>query len=285
MPVIAIQPEWPIAKPEQLNLLEARRSRHLKSRVLKRMVTFEIFLPASIGKESSIPLLLMNDGQDCDDLRVEVLLAQWLWANPDKPFVWVGVHAGDRMHEYGVVNRPDCNLRGSKANLYQQFLIEELLPHLELILPVKANHPENAFIGFSLGGLSAFDLSWRNPNLFPVAGAFSASFWWRSKDLNNGYTDADRIIHQVVRTTRKPDSWRIWLQAGSEDENDDRNGNGIIDAIEDTLDLMKELKKLGFNKPQELRFVLAKSGHHNQHTWSQVIPDFLAWWLKQPVIK
>lgn len=280
MPVIAIQPEWPTVKPEQLNLLEARRSRHLKSRVLKRMVTFEIFLPASIGKESSIPLLLMNDGQDCDDLRVEVLFAQWLCANPNKPFVWVGVHAGDRMHEYGVVNRPDCNLRGSKANLYQQFLLEELLPHLELTLPIKANHPENALIGFSLGGLSAFDLSWRNPNLFPVAGACSASFWWRSKELNKGYTDADRIIHQVVRTTQKPDQWRVWLQAGSEDEQADRNGNGIIDAIEDTLDLIKELKKIGFIKPEQLRFVLAKSGQHNQHTWSQVLPDFLSWWLK-----
>jgi predicted alpha/beta superfamily hydrolase len=224
----------------------------------------------------------MNDGQDCEDLKVDAIMSQWLWFNPNEPFGWVGVHAGDRMQEYGVVNRPDCHSRGSKANLYQQFLLEELLPHLAASLPINLSHPENALIGFSLGGLSAFDLSWRNAKVFPVSGAFSASFWWRSKDVNKGYTDADRIIHQMVRTTRRPENWRVYMQAGSHDEHSDRNGNGIIDAIEDTLDLMKELRKHGFNRPDELRFVLAKEGFHNQHTWSQVLPDFLYWWLKYP---
>lgn len=281
MPVISIQPEPPTAKPEQLQLLETKRGRHLKSRVLKRMVTYEVYLPAKRDPHTVLPLLLMNDGQDCDELRVEVLMSQWLWTYPDRPFVWIGVHAGDRMHEYGVVNRPDCNSRGSKASHYQQFLLTELLPHLTNLYPISIDHPENALVGFSLGGLSAFDLSWRNPDVFPVAGAFSASFWWRSKALDKGYTDADRIIHQVVRTTRRPENWRVWMQAGSNDESADRNGNGIIDAIEDTLDLMKELRKLGFSKPEELRFVLAKEGFHNQHTWSQVLPDFIHWWLKK----
>jgi enterochelin esterase-like enzyme len=70
---------------------------------------------------------------------------------------------------------------------------------------------------------------------------------------------------------------QFWLQTGTEDEKDDRNHNGIIDSIEDTLDLIAELERKGFRWGRDIRYVEVKGGHHDQATWSAIMPDFLTW--------
>ena len=96
------------------------------------------------------------------------------------------------------------------------------------------------------------------------------------------------MIHQKLRTLNskqqtanpKPQTQntpQFWLQTGTEDEKDDRNNNGVIDSIEDTLDLIAELEKKGFRWGRDIRYVEVKGGHHNQATWSAIMPDFLIW--------
>jgi cyanate lyase len=42
----------------------------------------------------------------------------------------------------------------------------------------------------------------------------------------------------------------IHVYGGTEDETADRNGNGIIDAIDDTQDVIKEIKFKGSKSPK-----------------------------------
>ena len=131
---------------------------------------------------------------------------------------------------------------------------------------------------FSLGGLSAFDIAWNYPHVFSTAGVFSGSFWWRSKSYDQGYDDSsDRIMHKLVRATDSKSKQRFWFECGSEDEYADRNNNGVIDSIEDTLDIISELEILGFEKGKDLRYLEIPGGHHNEETWAQAMPDFLRW--------
>jgi enterochelin esterase-like enzyme len=51
----------------------------------------------------------------------------------------------------------------------------------------------------------------------------------------------------------------------------------VIDSIEDTLDLIAELEKKGFRWGRDIRYVEVKGGHHDQATWSAIMPDFLIW--------
>ena len=138
---------------------------------------------------------------------------------------------------------------------------------------------DHAFAGFSLGGLSALDIVWNHPDLFGSVGVFSGSLWWRSTDFDPKNPDADRIMHhQIAKGPQRP-GLRFWLQTGTHDEEDDRNNNGLIDAIDDTPDLIVELKKLGYQEGRNFTYVEVEEGEHNPGTWGKVMPEFLEWWI------
>jgi len=134
-----------------------------------------------------------------------------------------------------------------------------------------------AFAGFSLGGLSAMDIAWNNPQLFDKVGVLSGSFWWRSRELGKGYTDNDRIMHSTIRETAVKPDLKFWLQTGTKDETADRNKNGIIDSIDDTVDLIKELEAKGYTRPADIQYLEVVGGAHNVATWAEALPKFLAW--------
>jgi enterochelin esterase-like enzyme len=65
--------------------------------------------------------------------------------------------------------------------------------------------------------------------------------------------------------------------AGTEDETADRNNNGIIDAIDDTLTLMQALQEKGKEELKDFTYVEVEGGKHEPETWSKVLLDFLKW--------
>jgi hypothetical protein len=64
--------------------------------------------------------------------------------------------------------------------------------------------------------------------------------------------------------------------AGTQDETSDRNKNGVIDAIDDTLDLIATLREIGCSE-EDLSYLELEGGRHEPATWAQVMPDFLRW--------
>jgi len=219
----------------------------------------------------------MNDGQESNNLFLKENLTNLINSNRIKPVVIAAIHAGEeRLLEYGTAGKPDFKKRGSKAALYTEFIKTELLPAIEKYTG-RDNFENRAFAGCSLGGLSALDIAWNNPQLFDKAGVFSGSFWWRSKDLAKGYTENDRIMHNIVRETTAKPNLKIWLQTGTNDETADRNKNGIIDSIDDTVDLIKELELKGLQRPGDIQYLEVFGGKHDTATWAQAMPKFLIW--------
>ena len=89
--------------------------------------------------------------------------------------------------------------------------------------------------------------------------------------------DSDRIIHQVVRGQQYLPGKRFYFTTGSLDEKADRNHNGIIDSIDDTLDLIKELEGIGYDKQRDIHYYNDAQGRHDIPTWGKALPDFLLW--------
>jgi len=251
----------------------------IPSEYLKRGVEITLFSPDEGELAEPLSLLLLNDGQEAGKLQLAETLSELLGTNRIKPVLVVAIHAGDeRLQEYGTAGKPDFKKRGSKAALYTEFIKTELLPAIKKLTGIE-KFAATAFAGFSLGGLSALDIAWNNPVLFDKAGVFSGSFWWRSRDLSKGYTESDRIMHNIIRNTAVKPDLKIWLQTGTKDETTDRNKNGIIDSIDDTIDLMKELECKGFNRPGDLQYLEMFGGSHNPETWAKALPKFLIWAL------
>lgn len=259
-----------------------RQIHHFPSPALKREVSFDVYLPPDyhLSPGKKYPLVLLNDGQDLPVMHFAGILERLFFHHSVPHFIAVGIHAsGERMHEYGTARQADYKRRGGKAPEYTKFIINELLPHLERRFRILQSPRHRVFAGFSLGGLSALDIVWAHPHIFGTAGVFSGALWWRWSEVHPENPDADRIIHDIIRQTMH---WhtgqRFWFQCGTLDEEDDRNGNGVIDSIDDTLDLIRELRLKGCPE-HDVRYLEMEDGRHEPHTWGQAMPDFLTWVL------
>ena len=252
------------------------RHRKIYWDAIQQDVLVDVILPVGFDPNISYPLLVLNDGQDMHGMNMDLILAEVWKKKVCKPFVLFAPHAYDRMQTYGVAGIPDFKGRGSLAKDYTAFLLDVMIPELMRRLKIKT-FEERVIGGFSLGALSAFDIAWNNPGAFSKVLACSASFWWRKKDLKDNYTDADRIMHEVIRKSMQKPPLAIWLACGTLDETSDRNNNGIIDSIDDTLDLVKELETIGFVKGEDLSYNEMIGGRHSLETYGVVLPYFLHW--------
>lgn len=259
----------------------------LESTFLERDVKVDVYLPRNVGDPSQMSLLLINDGQDLLKMPFDEMLAQ-LYAGDATiaPLMCVGIHcAPDRKMEYGVAGQEDFLGRGANAGLFTSFIFEELLPFIRKTYSV-TSFKEKAFAGFSLGGLMALDIVWNHPAQFTKVGVFSGSLWWRNMDQDDELYDDDkhRIMHQQIKKGDYYPWLKFFFQCGNMDETKDRNNNGIIDSIDDTLDLIKELEVKGYDKKHDISYFEMKDGRHDVPTWGRAMPEFLKWgWgVKEP---
>lgn len=297
-----------------MNTVSHTRSHSIHSLFLKRAVQFDVYAQqyAASTREKAVDgghdLLLFNDGQDLIKMNFDHLLSpiagdaephQHQPDSPDgkqphtldhvpqkksahrpatRPLVVVGIYAGaDRKQEYGVSGHPDYMGRGARAAAYSHFVLEELLPYLKN--GFNGQEPVKKYLaGFSLGGLMAFDLLMDHPDAFSAVGVFSGAFWWRSKALGPGYNDTiHRIMHAKIRHKKNVPGLRFFLQTGQLDETEDRNKNGVIDSIDDTLAIIAELERLGYKREQDIAYLEMPDGRHNTETWARAMPMFLNW--------
>jgi len=237
-------------------------------------------LPRNVADPSQMSLLLINDGQDLVKMDfASILEGLYSGDEPIEPLLCVGIHCGpDRKMEYGVAGHPDYKGRGANADAYTNFIFEELMPYIreEYNLP---SFKEKSFAGFSLGGLMALDIVWNHAEQFSKVGVFSGSLWWRDIDQEDEAYDDDkhRIIHQQVRHGQYAPWLKFFFQCGNMDETKDRNNNGIIDSIDDTLDLIKELEQKGYDRNSDIEYLEMPDGKHDVPTWGRALPEFLKW--------
>lgn len=251
----------------------------LPSTFLERDVKFECYLPPQYLNHSFLSLLLINDGQDLVTMQFEDILENLPDSNVSDQLFCVGIHcATDRKNEYGTARILDYKGRGAKAALYSRFVLEELIPYLRITYNI-ISFKEKCFAGFSLGGLCALDIVWNNPVEFSRVGVFSGSFWWRDKDqLDKDFNEeTDRIMHRQVREGHYRPWLKFFFEVGTMDETADRNSNGVIDSIDDTVSLISELSKKGYDIDNDISYLELKDGRHDIATWAKALPVFLEW--------
>ena len=90
----------------------------------------------------------------------------------------------------------------------------------------------------------------------------------------------------------------MWFAVGTAEETSDRDGNGIIDAVNDVQDVIegyrgadgfhaRGLKQLGYSvdmdcaghasRTADVSLFLLKGGRHNQAAWGKMLLPFLLW--------
>lgn len=228
--------------------------------------------------KSRFPVLYVNDGQDMGQLRLHETLARLMQARRIRPLIAVAIPTNaNRLQEYGTAAAANAQGLGTQAAAYARFVVEEVMPAINAAFPTLTAPADTAILGASLGGLSAFDIAWNHPDRLGIVGVLSGSFWWRAGATETSVTPDALIMHDIVRRSQSHPGLRAWFEAGTRDERDDRDNNGVIDAIQDTCELIGEMENLGYRRDQDVVYLEVRGGQHNYDTWAKVLPDFLEW--------
>ena len=250
----------------------------LDSRILDETRTIEVYLPRGYLSDSvrAYPVLYANDGQDMEAVHLAAVLDSLQQGDAMAPAIVVAIHATERVQDYGTAGVLNAQGLGARAERYDQFILAEVMPLIEARYRVERGPAHTAIMGWSLGGLSAFDLAWRHPECFGAVGVFSGSFWWRTDDRDVAAKQRSRIMHRRVRETMGHPALRMWFETGLQDETEDRDGDGVIDAVQDTEELVVELERKGYSKGREMVHLIV-DGRHDLPTWSRMLPQWLVW--------
>lgn len=251
----------------------------LFSDFLQRDVNIDCYYHTNFSQYVTVPLLLINDGQDLRTMHFEDILEELHAEKSITPVFCAAIHCStDRKNEYGTARVLDYKGRGAKAADYTSFIMKEFLPFLRKTYNV-ISFSEKAFAGFSLGGLAAMDIAWNHPYEFTKVGVFSGSFWWRDKAQEDEDFDENenRIMQRQVREGNYYSWMKFFFEVGTMDETADRNNNGVIDSIDDTKAVINELIDKGYNVVSDIHYLELEDGHHDVATWARAFPIFLKW--------
>lgn len=275
-------------------------------------VRVDVHLPPGYDPAAApgYPVLYMHDGQDTPGVRLRETLAALYARDAIRPVVVAAIHMlPDRMGTYAlsdraagtpVVTETKYGPVGRRAHDYAQWVADDLVPALDARYNTRAMPDARASLGWSLGGLAAFNLGWQYPELFGRVGMFSPSLW-----LSEGGDDADavqRTRHAQRQLHAGPPrvGLRLFLGIGDREEADDRDGDGINDALDDVRDFalgwnpdgieagegLRGLVQLGYKvdadhatDPDRADVVLhvLPDGRHDQPSWARLLPHFLRW--------
>jgi esterase/lipase superfamily enzyme len=252
----------------------------ISSLFLNREVKVDFYYPPKTVNASNLSLLLINDGQDLVTMDFEGILDELYISQSINDLFCVGIHCSkDRKNEYGIAKYLDYKGRGARAALYNRFILEELMPYIRSTLFIYS-FKEKCFAGFSLGGLCALDIVWNHPLEFNKVGVFSGSLWWRDKDQDEEdfNENVNRIMHRQVKEDINFYPWlKFFFEVGTLDEVADRNKNGVIDSIDDTLSFIDILVDKGYDRNTSIKFLELNNGRHDVPTWAKAFPKFLKW--------
>lgn len=251
------------------------------------------------------PVLYVNDGQDREAVGLDETLQRLYRENRIVPVIVVSIDMPpDRMAAYGLSDRaagrslPGQSRHGAigtNAHVYAEWLAHRLVPHIDRHYRTQADPQGRAMLGWSLGALQAFDMGWQYPDVFGTVGAFSPSLWLPA---DAAAAQQSRLAQQRVASTMAPVGTRWWFAVGTHEETDDRDADGVNDALDDVRDLVlgerdgdrrvqPGLAQRGYVVDVDPVDPAATSadvvvwhlhgGRHEQTAWRQMLPPFLEW--------
>ncbi|WP_240906258.1 alpha/beta hydrolase-fold protein [Thermomonas sp. HDW16] len=263
-------------------------------------IRVRIYLPPDYGStQARYDTLYVNDGQDMEAVGMQATLERLYARYEIRRIIVVAIDMPpDRMAGYGLFDRAKgeaiaastkYGVVGAHAQLYARWLTHDLVPTIDTRYRTVASTEGRAILGWSLGALSAFGIGWQSAEMFGDVGAFSPSFWLSADNTNADAVQATRVVHALVDSSPPMSRPRLFFGIGTKEETDDRDGDGIIDVIDDTRELIdgwkapdgtarKGVRELGQGASGDAAtlFLLA-GGRHDQPSWARMLPVFLRW--------
>ena len=143
-----------------------------------------------------------------------------------------------------------------EGEIFDDFIINTLKPHIEKHFPVKKGRNNTAFCGSSMGGLMSFFTGINNPGVFSMAGVLSPNVMM--------YTTED--IKNWVQSKLTENKTYLYMYVGHGNDMEAQ----LYPAFEKACEAIQEIY------PEEfMKVVIKEDGMHHESHWEPVFKDFL----------
>jgi enterochelin esterase-like enzyme len=150
---------------------------------------------------------------------------------------------------------------------YARFLRDEVLAEVAAKYNIRTDAYSRAITGLSSGGICSFNAAWQMPDQFSRViswiGSFTSIQWKENPDVSDGGQD---YPEKVLRESKR--NLRVWLQDGSEDQENERYGSWPLANIR----LANALKL----KDYDFHFSFGKGTHNSGHGAAE-FPEEMIW--------
>jgi enterochelin esterase-like enzyme len=204
-----------------------------------------IYVPAQYDPKTPVALMVFQDGEgyihrDGNDPALNVidnLIAQkkipvmiCVFINPGDISGSPGTPTYDFVKSYSdqwhrtLRDSMRSTLYDTVSDKYVRFLRDEILADLESRYNIRKDAYSRGIIGSSSGGICSFNAAWQMPDQFSRVitwiGSFTAIQWKEQPGIADGGQDyPEKILREEHRNIR------IWLEDGSNDQENDRYGS------------------------------------------------------------
>ncbi|MEL7368709.1 MAG: alpha/beta hydrolase-fold protein [Myxococcota bacterium] len=220
----------------------------------------QLYLPARFRDTQRYPLLVVHDGTDY--LRYStmgIVLDNLIDFNEIPRMVVAFIDSPDRLTEY------------ANHEPHARFVAEELVPHLEAELPLRADPASRCLMGASFGGVASLSTAWRYPGFFGRLFLQSGSFAFTDiGERNHRGPVFDPVVAFMnkFRSETNVVSGRIFLSCGIYES--------LIYENRSLLPLLQE-------RGMQAKLVESRDGH-NWENWRDRLREGLSWLFPGPLM-
>ncbi len=235
-----------------------------------------VYLPPDYetAPQRRYPVFYLHDGQNLFDEETAFAGQEWhadeiaerlIRNGAIQPVIMVGIYnTGPRRIDEYTPTTDAHGHTGGKAHLYAAMIIDELMPFIDARYRTLATRENTALGGSSLGGLVTLSIGLRHPEIFGKLAALSPSVWW-----NRG------VILRMIRDLPAPQPRpKIWLDIGTAE------GTHPQRILRDARYLREVLCRKGWTLGENLAYLEAEGGLHNESAWGARLPEIFDFFFK-----
>ncbi len=219
---------------------------------------FGIYLPARFRRSRRYPLLIAHDGFDY--LRFasfQTVLDNLIHRLEIPPMIVALTQSPNRLHEYADDPR------------HADFLVQELVPQMESMFPLRAGPRGRGLLGASFGAVAALSAAWRHPGAFGNLLLQSGSFAFTDIGDHDRGPVFDPVVRFVNEFREKPGhpADQIYVSCGT---------------YESLIYYNRSLLPVLQNTGAAVRYEEARDGH-NWENWRDRLRAGLSWLAPGPL--
>jgi len=244
-------PDWalpdPEARPGELRELVVR------SRALGRDARVTVYLPARMRTTASYPLLVVHDGGDfLQYASMKTVLDNLIHRLDVAEVVVAFTYPGERLDEY------------ANSTAHARFLSDELLPELEVSLPLVGQRAGRCLLGSSFGAVASLSAAHRSPQTYGALVLMSGSFVFTDIGMDHGGGEVFApVVKFMNRYRAKPRrvADRLFMTCG---------------VYEPLIVPNRSMVHVFESTGMQVRYTEARDGH-SWENWRDQLRDALSW--------